>query len=153
MGSDGRRLVALVLAAVTIVSGCGGPPPEKRSTAELLAIGQARLDEITIPAGWQLRGGRQGERSRGKLRWERDYRVDTDPDAAVRELDNRITAAGWTRRPKGSCLNSSGVACWTYDKGGLSIVQTALAGAVCPHDQPVCADVDMTMRQNFEEPI
>lgn len=153
MRFNGRWLVALTLGGVTLVSACGGPPPEKRSTEELLAIGQARLDEIAIPAGWQLWGGKAADRSRGKFHWDRDYQVNTSPDAAVRELDKQIAAAGWRRRPKESCLNSSGVACWMYDRGGLTITQTALASTTCPAGHPVCAEVSISMRQNYKEPI
>ncbi|MGR6319948.1 hypothetical protein Q2K19_26145 [Micromonospora soli] len=84
------------MTGVTLLSGCGGPP-DKRSTEELLAIGQARLDEIAIPAGWQLSGGKGAWGSQGKLRWTRDYRVNISPDAAGRELKDRIQAAGWKR--------------------------------------------------------
>ncbi|MFI7609497.1 hypothetical protein ACIBTV_30895 [Micromonospora sp. NPDC049366] len=151
MGFYGRWSAALALTAVTLVSACGGPPPEKRSVEELLAIGQARLDEITIPAGWRLRGAPVAERSRGKLRWERHYQAYSAVDTAVRELDKQIVAAGWSHHA--NCDNGPGVACWTYDKGGLTIWPSAIDGTPCPAGHPVCAEVMISMRENFEEPI
>lgn len=46
-----RWLVVLALTGVTLVSACGCLPADKRSKAEVLAIGQSRLDAIELPEG------------------------------------------------------------------------------------------------------
>jgi hypothetical protein len=153
MRFHGRRLAALAFTgvALALVSACGGPPPEKRSTEELLAIGRARLDEIAIPAGWQPTGNEVAERRRGNLHWQRDYEIYTAAEPALRELDERIVAAGWTHRT--NCSNGPGLPCWTYDKGGLNIWPSAVENAPCPDGHPICAEVSIIMRENYKQPI
>ncbi|MGK5742063.1 hypothetical protein [Micromonospora sp. URMC 103] len=151
MGFERRWAAALALAGTTLLSGCGGPPPDKRSTEELLAIGQTRLDEIAVPAAWLSRG-KEARRTHGKLRWTREYRVNLSPETAGHDLEDQIEAAGW-RRDHRTCQAAKGMVCRSYARGGLTILLTASDGSPCPSGHSVCADVSMWMMQNFAEQI
>ncbi|GLW30521.1 hypothetical protein [Actinoplanes regularis] len=142
-------LIPLTALVVALASACVGPP-ETRSDAELLAIGNARLDEIAIPADWVADPPESG-RVEGNLRWERDYKAPMAPADAARELDELILSLGWKRT--GTCSGTGDIPCWTYDRGGLNLWPTALEGAGCPEGRPVCADVSLWLRANYEAPI
>lgn len=142
-------MIACATLVLALTTACGGPPPETRSDAELLQIGNAKLDAVHFPEEWYPKG-KVAERVEGRLRWVREYRVEANSADVLQTIDQLLTAGGWTRND--SCMNSNGEVCFTYDDGALNISPSA-TDVVCPNNKPGCTLVHIWMKQNGSQPI
>jgi hypothetical protein len=143
----GNRLRAaqLIAAAMLLVTlGCGRAPERAGPSDEtLLADGNRELDAIHIPSGWDTAAPPSSGRERGRLKWDRLYRVHASMDDSTHGFDKAATDAGWTRNS--DCMGPRGEQCYTYDKGRYHLFPTTTSGPCGDGTSSTCSYVRFEM--------
>ncbi len=87
-----RAILCAVVLGLPVVAGCGGTPPEAKTTLdlkdvppEIMKVAKEKLPDVTFDTAWKKANGSyevRGKAKNGKVR-----EIDIRPDGSVEEIE------------------------------------------------------------------